>query len=257
MEKKNFIVEKLKVRVFDTRAEMGKNAAIDAAAYINQIIQAKGEATVVFAAAPSQNELLENLKTADVEWSKVRAFHMDEYIGLPAEHPAGFGNFLDRAIFKSLPFKECFYIRDGGPNAQEVISRYVQLLGKYPPDMVCQGIGENGHLAFNDPPVADFNDPHQVKVVELDDICRTQQVNDGCFPSFDAVPKTAVTLTISTLLKIPRHFTVVPGTRKAEAVLQTLTGPITTDCPASILRNHDNCTLYLDADSAEKIEKLF
>ena len=257
MERKNFIVEKLKVRVFDTRAEMGKNAAIDAAESINRIIQTKGEATVVFAAAPSQNELLENLKLAEVDWKKVRAFHMDEYIGLPSDHPAGFGNFLDRAIFKSLPFKECFYIRDGGPDAEGIISRYTQLLEKYPPDIVCQGIGENGHLAFNDPPVADFNDPFPVKVVELDDICRTQQVNDGCFPCFDDVPKTAVTLTISALLKIPLQFTVVPGIRKADAVLKTLSGPITAECPASILRKHGNCVLYLDSDSAKKIENLF
>ena len=257
MEMKNFVVGKLKVRVFDTRAEMGKNAAIDAAAYINQIIQNKGEATVVFAAAPSQNELLEYLKQADVDWKKVRAFHMDEYVGLPSDHPAGFGNFLDRAIFKILPFKEVFYLRDGGTNAEEMVSRYTQLLEKFPPDMVCQGIGENGHLAFNDPPVADFNDPYIAKLVELDQICRTQQVNDGCFASLDDVPKTAITLTLSFLNKIPMQFTVVPGPRKAEAVFQTLTGPISTECPASMLKEHDNCTLYLDADSAEKIINLF
>jgi glucosamine-6-phosphate deaminase len=255
MEKKTFTAGKLHVRVFDSRDEMGKTAAQDAAGRIKRIIRDKGEATVIFAAAPSQNELLENLVKADIDWKKVRALHMDEYVGLPAEHPAGFGNFLDRAIFKSVPFMEIHYLRAGTPG--EALRYYTELLKKYPPDLVFLGIGENGHLAFNDPTEADFNDPQVVKLVKLDDVCRMQQVNDGCFAFFDDVPQTALTLTMSTLCKTPEKITVVPGPKKADAVLQTLTGPVTTACPASILRNYEHAVLYLDQGSAGKIEGLF
>ena len=259
MEKKNFVVGKLKVRVFDTREEMGKNAAIDVAARINRIIKDKGEANVVFAAAPSQNELLENLKQADVDWTKVRAFHLDEYIDLPADHPAWFSNFLDKALFKELAFKEVYYMRDTPPCAdgrldpEAVANRYTQLMEKFPPDLVFLGIGENGHIAFNDPPVADFNDPLTIKLIELDETCRNQQLNDGPYSNINEVPRIAMTMTVSALLKIPEHITVVPGPRKADAVFNTLLGPISTECPASILREHNDSTLYLDVESAEKI----
>jgi glucosamine-6-phosphate deaminase len=249
-----FSVGRLGVRVFDSRDEMGKNAAADAAERIKGILLKKGEATVVFAAAPSQNELLENLKKSGVDWKKVRALHMDEYVNLPADHPAGFGNFLGRAIFKSAPFMEIHYLRDYRP--AEAADRYAELLEKYPPDLVLLGIGENGHLAFNDPPVADFRDPKAVKLVELDEICRMQQVNDGCFASIDEVPKTALTLTMSALCKIPEKIITVPGAKKARAVRDALTGPVTTGCPASILREYDKSVLYLDRDSAGKITEL-
>ncbi|MDR2143385.1 MAG: glucosamine-6-phosphate deaminase [Treponema sp.] len=255
MGESTFFAGKLKVRVFDSREEMGRNAAGDAAERIKGIILKKGEATVVFAAAPSQNEVLENLKKSGVDWKKVRALHMDEYINLPADHPAGFGNFLDRAIFKSAPFMEIYYLRDYGP--EEAADRYAELLEKYPPDLVLLGIGENGHLAFNDPAVADFRDPKAVKVVELDDICRMQQVNDGCFASIDEVPKTALTLTMSALCKIPEKIITVPGAKKAGAVRDALAGPLSTACPASILRDYGNSVLYLDRDSAGKITELF
>jgi glucosamine-6-phosphate deaminase len=255
MEKKNFTIGKLKVKIFAARAEAGKAAALDSAERISRIIRDRGEATVVFAAAPSQNEMLANLAKSGVDWKKVRAFHMDEYVGLPADHPAGFGNFLDRAIYKAIPLKECYYLRDYGSG--EAAAEYSKLLEKYPPDLVLLGIGENGHLAFNDPAFADFNDPAAVKLVELDDICRMQQVNDGCFASFDEVPKTAITLTMSALCHIPEKVTLAPGPAKAEAVLHALTGPVTAACPASILRSCDNTVLYLDADSAAKIDSLF
>jgi glucosamine-6-phosphate deaminase len=255
MEKRTFIVGNLMVKVFDSRSESGKAAAKDAAAKISSAIHRKGEATVVFAAAPSQNDLLENLKEADISWKKVRALHMDEYVGLSPEHPAGFGNFLDRLIFKSKPFMEIHYLR--GKDPSEVIGHYEELLKKYPPDLVLLGVGENGHLAFNDPPAADFDDPKLIKLVRLDDVCRQQQVNDGCFASFDEVPKEALTLTMSTLRRIPGKVTVVPGPTKANAVFHALTGPIETACPASILRECEPSTLYLDADSAAKIAGRF
>ncbi|MDR1586854.1 MAG: 6-phosphogluconolactonase [Treponema sp.] len=255
MEKRRFTVGNLTVKVFDSRSESGKAAAEDAAAKINGAIRKKGEATVVFAAAPSQNELLANLKEADVNWKKVRALHMDEYVGLSPEHPAGFGNFLDRAIFKGRPFMEIHYLR--GKEPMEVIDRYAELLKKYPPDLVLLGVGENGHLAFNDPAAADFDDPKPIKLVRLDDVCRQQQVNDGCFASFDEVPKEALTLTMSALRRIPGKVSAVPGPTKAEAVFRALTGPVETACPASILRECEPSTLYLDADSAARIAGRF
>ncbi len=248
METKSFNAGELSVHVFDTRDAMGAAAAKDAAARINNAIAKKGEATVVFAAAPSQNELLAHLCDADVDWSKVRALHMDEYVGLPDDAPAGFGNFLDRAIFKQKPFKEVHYLK--GNDAAATVARYTEILKKYPPDLVLLGVGENGHLAFNDPSTADFNDPAYVKEVKLEDICRMQQVNDGCFEKFADVPETAITLSMSTIARIPETITVVPGKLKANAIDKMLHGPVSTACPASILREHAGSAMYLDADSA-------
>lgn len=252
MEIINKVVDKLQVRVFDTRKEMGINAAKDVENRLKRIIATKGEATVVFAAAPSQNELLEELLSCDIDWSSVRAMHMDEYLGLPKDAPAGFGNFLRRAIFDRVAFKEILYLADAGEDEEEACAAYSALLEKYPPDLILLGVGENGHLAFNDPPVADFNDPYLVKVVELDEICRNQQVNDGCFPSLEDVPKFALTLTMSAIIKVPETVVVVPGILKANAIEAMLHGPISTACPASILRTHPSSTLYLDKDSASK-----
>jgi glucosamine-6-phosphate deaminase len=250
MKRKELEVGKLTVYVFDTREEMGKAAAQDAEQRINRIIDEKGEAVIVFAAAPSQNELLNELKNADIDWTKVRAMHMDEYIGLPEDHDAGFGNFLRRAIFDALPFKEIHYLTDSQAEPEEICNDYSMLLEKYPPDLVLLGVGENGHLAFNDPAVADFEDPKAVKIVELDDVCRMQQVNDGCFDTFDDVPEKAITLTMSAILSIPEAVTVVPGKTKAEAIDRMLNDGISTECPASVLRTKENAALYLDVESA-------
>ena len=246
-------VEKLSVYTFETREEMGKVAAADAAARIKAIIEKNGVANVVFAAAPSQNDLLENLLKTDIDWSKVRAFHQDEYVGISADEPAGFGNFLDRAIFKKVNFKELHYLLCGAEEAEEKCEAYAELLRQYPIDLIFLGIGENGHLAFNDPAVADFNDPKMVKIVELDDVCRQQQVNDGCFATLDDVPKQAMTMTMSLIMNIPEAICVVPTIRKANAVYHALLGEVTTACPASILRDHPNAALYLDKDSASKL----
>lgn len=246
-------VEKLTVYTFDTREEMGKVAAADAARRINDIIARNGVANVVFAAAPSQKDLLENLLKEDIDWSKVRAFHQDEYVGISAEEPAGFGNFLDRAIFKKVNFKELHYLLCAADEAEKKCQDYTELLQKYPIDLIFLGIGENGHLAFNDPAVADFNDPKMIKIVELDEICRQQQVNDGCFTTLEDVPKQAMTMTMSLIMSIPEAICVVPTIRKANAVYNALCGEVTTACPASILRNHPNAALYLDNDSASKL----
>lgn len=253
METQSKKVVNLSVRAFDTRAEMGKAAAEDAAKRINAIIAEKGEANLVFAAAPSQNDLLENLLKQDIDWTKVRGFHQDEYVGIDANEPAGFGNFLRRAIFDKVPFMELHYLLCEKDKAEQKCEEYSELLKKHPIDLIFLGIGENGHLAFNDPAVADFNDPKMVKIVELDDICRQQQVNDGCFPCLDAVPKQAMTMTMSLIMSIPEAICVVPTIRKADAVHNAIYGEVTTACPASILRNHNSATLYLDADSASKL----
>ena len=253
MEKQGKNVEKLTVRIFDERAEMGKAAAEDAAKRINAIIKARGEANVVFAAAPSQNDLLENLLKQDIDWTKVRGFHQDEYVGIDESEPAGFGNFLRRAIFDKVPFMELNYLLCEADQAENKCEEYTALLKKHPIDLIFLGIGENGHLAFNDPAVADFNDPKMVKIVELDDVCRQQQVNDGCFPSLNAVPKQAMTMTMSLIMSIPEAICVVPTIRKADAVHNALYGEVTTACPASILRQHPSAVLYLDGDSASKL----
>lgn len=253
MERQGKKVVNLGVRIFDDRKEMGKAAAEDAAKRINAIIAEKGEANLVFAAAPSQDDVLENLLKQDIDWTKVRGFHQDEYVGIDASEPAGFGNFLRRAIFDKVPFKELHYLLCAKDEAEAKCESYTELLKKYPIDLIFLGIGENGHLAFNDPAVADFNDPKMVKIVELDDVCRQQQVNDGCFPNLDAVPKNAMTMTMSLIMSIPQAICVVPTVRKADAVHNAIYGEVTTACPASILRNHPSATLYLDADAASKL----
>jgi glucosamine-6-phosphate deaminase len=217
----------------------------------------------MFAAAPSQAELLAGLRAAaDIDWPRAEAFHMDEYVGLPADAPQRFGSFLRQHLFGRVPLGSAHYMLSGrsaaagdGPSCDDAelkpdMARYGALLARAPMDIICLGIGENGHLAFNDPPVARFDDPVAVKVVELDPVCRQQQVNDGCFPSFEAVPRRAVTVTIPALMAGRRLICVVPGRRKAAAVRAMLAGPIATSCPASILRRHPACTLYLDEEAA-------
>lgn len=249
----NLTVGNLPVYVYDTRKEMGAAAAKDAASRINAIIAKNGVANVVFAAAPSQNELLEGLLESDVDWSRVRGFHQDEYIGIDESEPAGFGNFLRRAIFDKKNFKELYFLLCKAEDSEAKCAEYTELLKKYPIDLIFLGIGENGHLAFNDPSVADFSDPKLIKVVKLDDVCRQQQVNDGCFESFDKVPAQAMSLSMSFIMSVPEAICVVPTERKADAIKNALYGPVTTNCPASILREHKNAALYLDRDSASKI----
>ena len=247
-------VDKLNVKVYQTREEMGKAAAEEAAAAIRAAIAAKGEINMIFAAAPSQNEFLAHLiadKSIDV--TKINAVHMDEYIGLPADAPQGFGNFLRERLFDRVPFKTVNTIDSTAADPEAECRRYAALLQAHPCDIVCMGIGENGHIAFNDPHVADFGDKAAVKVVALDETCRQQQVNDGCFARLDDVPTHALTLTIPTLTAPEAVFCIVPAKTKANAVYAALRGGITEACPASILRRHANATLYCDADSAARV----
>ncbi len=245
---REYCVDKLRVQAFATREQMGRAAGLAAAAAISGSIARQGFARVIFAAAPSQNETLATLTSdASVDWSKVTAFHMDEYIGLPEGAPQRFSQYLKERVFDRVPLAAVHLLGLQPPESE--CEHYAKLLAEKPVDVVCLGIGENGHIAFNDPPVADFNDPRLVKIVTLDAACRQQQVNDGCFPNFDAVPEKAVTLTIPALMRGAALICSVPGKTKRDAVRATLGDAISTRCPATILRTHHDCTLFLDTDS--------
>ncbi|MDR0999905.1 MAG: glucosamine-6-phosphate deaminase [Clostridiales bacterium] len=247
---KSFKSGKLNVRIYDKCREMGDCAAKDVVETIKSLLEKQEQVNAIFAAAPSQLDMLDALTKAEgVDWGRVNAFHMDEYIGLDADAPQGFGNFLKSNLFSKLLFKSVQYIDSAPKNPEAECARYAQILKDNPADIVCMGIGENGHIAFNDPHVAFFDDPQLVKTVELDEKCRTQQVNDGCFEHLDEVPKKATTLTIPALINAKFIFCVVPGRLKRKAVFDTVRGEITTACPASILQTKPNATLYTDKES--------
>jgi glucosamine-6-phosphate deaminase len=244
-------IDKVKVEVHSTRAAMGIAAASACGLRIREVVALRDVCRMIFAAAPSQNELLAALRAApDIPWERIEAFQMDEYHGLPPRSPQRFSQFLRRALFDQVPLRAKHLLDVAGLSINEDMRRYASLLSATPIDIVCLGIGENGHIAFNDPPVAAFDDALLIKEVELDPACRQQQVHDGAFPSFDAVPGRAITLTVPTLMRGESLFCVVPGRTKALAVMAMLTGPVAESCPASILRTHPNCTLYLDSESA-------
>ena len=246
---KTITTEKLVTEVYETRDEMGKAAARCAAEAINKILEKKDFANVIFAAAPSQNETLEHLLKQNIDFSRINAFHMDEYVGLEKGAKETFAYFLTEHIFSLAPFNSINLIAGEG-DADSTCKKYGELLKKFPPDVVLMGIGENGHIAFNDPPVADFCDKEIIKAVKLDDICRMQQVHDGCFPTFDDVPEYAVTLTVPTLMSAEYLICTVPAPTKANAVKAMLEGEYGEVCPATALRKHDNAKMFLDKDSA-------
>ncbi|MEQ9296954.1 MAG: glucosamine-6-phosphate deaminase [Cyclobacteriaceae bacterium] len=249
---RTFAVDRLTIEVYSSREAIGMSAAQRVRQEIREMLKTRAVVNMIFAAAPSQNEFLASLiKMDDIDWSRINAFHMDEYIGIDPNASHSFGQFLRTRLFEVVPFKAVHYISTLNPEVE--CQRYEELLVQYPPDIVCLGIGENGHLAFNDPPVADFDDPQMVKIVELDHECRQQQVNDDCFDSLELVPKTALTLTIPALMSAKHMCCVVPGSTKASAVRNTLEGEISTACPASILRKHHSAVLYLDAGSYQNI----
>lgn len=245
---------KLRVKIYQTRKDMGNAAADEMTTVLKKLLEVKDEVNIIFAAAPSQNEFLEAVvNTEGIEWNRVNAFHMDEYIGLDENAPQGFGNFLKDRIFNKVEFKSVYYINGNADNIEKECDRYTDLLKQYPVDIVCMGIGENGHIAFNDPHVAAFKDTKLVKLVELDGKSRVQQVNDGCFDKLSDVPTHALTLTIPALISANYIFCVVPDKTKAEAVAKTVKGSIDESCPASILKTHANAILYIEKDSAAAI----
>lgn len=240
----------LQVHVHADRAAAGVAAAREAAEAIRGAIAMRGAARVILACAPSQSEMLAALRAQVVEWPRVTVFHMDEYVGLPATHPASFRHYLREHLLRHVTVAAFHPLAGEAADHAAEVRRYAALLAEAPIDLVCLGIGENGHLAFNDPPVADFSDPAVVKVVTLDEACRRQQVHDLCFATPDLVPREALTLTIPALLSARRVVGTVPGPRKAAAVQAALTGPVSTACPASILRTHRSATLHLDRAAA-------
>lgn len=244
----------LELRVFENRDLMGEKAADDIADKICELLKEKEQINIIFAAAPSQQDMFAHLIKKDIDWTRINAFHMDEYIGLKKDAPQGFGNFLARHIFDKVPFANVFYINGQTEDVDAECKRYSELLKKFPTDIVCLGIGENGHIAFNDPDMADFNDEKAVKPVQLDDMCRNQQVNDGCFKDISEVPKTALTLTVPTLFAGKYLFCVVPAATKANAVKEVMTtDKIDEHCPATIMRKHKNTIMYCDKDSAQLV----
>lgn len=252
-----FSFERLSVEAYATRLAMGQAAAADVARCMRDLLARQPWVRMIFAAAPSQNEFLAALcEQADLDWGRVEAFHMDEYVGLPEDAPQGFGNFLRARLFERVPLGRVEYIQGNAPEAEDECSRYAALLAERPIDIVCAGIGENGHMAFNDPHVADFHDPRVIKPVELDEVCREQQVHDGAFATLADVPQTALTLTMPTLLSARYLYCMVPGPTKTEAVRRTCLEPISTACPATAMRRHSQATLYVDLAAAAQLPGL-
>jgi glucosamine-6-phosphate deaminase len=242
--------DRLRIRIHPDPVTSARDAVTEARSTIRAAVADRGEAHVMFATGNSQLAFVDALATVgDVPWERVTAFHMDEYVGIGPDHPASFRRWITERIADRLHPGAVHYF-DGLADPADECGRYADLLRRHPLDLCCLGIGENGHLAFNDPGVADFSDPLDVKVVTLDDDCRRQQVNEGHFPDVDAVPARAMTVTVPALLRAPRVLAIVPEARKAVPVRAAVEGPVDTACPASALRNHDGAVLFLDADSA-------
>lgn len=249
---------RLAVEVHADRPALGRAAARAVAAHLHGVIARQGEARVIFACAPSQDEFLAALVDPAqcglaLDWPRITAFHMDDYVGLTGAHSQSFRHYLKEHLLRHVAIGRFHPLPAEEKDTAAVAASYTALLREKPIDLICMGIGENGHIAFNDPPVADFEDPHLVKVVELDLACRQQQVNDGCFPTLADVPRHAFSLTVSVFRQAHRLSIHVPGPRKAAAVRATVEGPVTTACPASILRLHPDATLYVDTAAAGQL----
>jgi len=241
---------RLQVEVYPTRADLGRAAAAQIAAALRELLRTHGRAGMIFGSAPSQNEVLDALAaTPEIDWNRVTAFHLDEYAGASEEAPYSFRRYLLERLFSRITVAAFHGIRGDVGDLAEECARYAGLLEASPTDIALLGIGENGHLAFNDPP-CDFDDPALVRVVHLAASCRLQQVHDGAFASLDDVPQRAITLTVPAIFRVPCLFAIVPGAAKAPTVRSALKGPVTPLFPASILRNHAHALLFLDRDSA-------
>ena len=251
---KSFEIENLSIKIYGQTKEMGAAAADYVTSKLNDAIVKKGGANLILATGASQFSFLEALQTKEIDWKKITVFHLDEYKGISESHPASFRKYLKERILNRVAPKKIYFLNGDAANLQLEINNYEEALQAHPIDIACIGIGENGHIAFNDPAVADFKDPKLVKVVELDEACRNQQLGEGWFPSFADVPKEAVTLTITAILNCKAISCVVPDERKAQAVYNSLYGEISTSCPASILRTHPETVLFLDKESASMIK---
>jgi len=251
---RSFVKDKLNIRIFDSAASMGQAAAILVADKLRKAVDEKGKANLILATGASQFSFLEAFKAdGSVDWSRITVFHLDEYKGLSDQHPASFRKYLRERILEQVRPAAVHYLVGDAQDADAEALRYEKLLKAQAIDVACIGIGENGHIAFNDPPVADFTDPRLVKVVELDDACRRQQLGEGWFPSLEAVPTHALSLTVPAIMRCKVISCVVPDARKADAVYNTVHSPISTTCPASILRTHPNAILFLDPPAASQL----
>ena len=247
----------MKIEVHPNRAAAGAAAAQAAAEALRDLKRARGRIGVIFATGASQFETLEALTgIPGLPWNRIAGFHMDEYVGISADHPASFRRYLRERLTQKVAMKEFFEIDGSSPDPKRTSRDYAGKLHSADPQLCLLGIGENGHLAFNDPPVADFNDPLDVKVVRLDAACRQQQTAEGWFPGVADVPDEAITLTIPALLRVPKLIVSVPGIRKADIVRRTMEEEISTICPATILRTHPDATVYLDEDSSSRLNHL-
>ncbi|MGC1784425.1 MAG: glucosamine-6-phosphate deaminase [Acidobacteriaceae bacterium] len=244
----------LKLEIYPTQEAAGAAAANAAAKALQELGERNETFGVIFATGASQIDTLRTLiAIPDLPWDRVRGFHMDEYIGMAADHPASFRHYLREKLTGKVRMREFSEVDGTAPNLEQECREYAAKLRAANPQLCLLGIGENGHLAFNDPGIADFNDPVDMKIVQLDRVCRQQQAAEGWFESFEDVPKQAMTLTIPTLLRVPKLIVSVPGSRKAHIVRRTIEESISTECPATILRIHPDATIYLDSESAAEL----
>ena len=249
-DKQAFFRDRLEVRVLAGPAAAGAAGAEIAAGIMRQEIARAGGAAVVFASAVSQDPFLAALGAQEIDWARVTAFHMDEYAGMPGDHPASFRRFLRERLFDHVPVAAFRQLDGEAEDLEAECRRYAGLLRLAQPCLAIMGIGENGHLAFIDPPVCDFGDPRDVRTVELDQVCRMQQVHDGAFARLEDVPRRALSLTVPFFLRVPRALVFVNGRHKSAAVRAALQGPIVEACPASALRRHPSAILFLDPAAA-------
>ena len=255
VEVKRFQIENLKVETYQTREEAGIAAAEAAAKGLNLLGQKYGDISVIFATGASQLETLRALVLIPgLPWDRVRGFHMDEYVGISPDHKASFRKYLRSNLTQYVQMQRFFEVNGSSPDPEAECRDYAESMQVVSPQLCLLGIGENGHLAFNDPGVADFNDPLDMKIVDLDDECKRQQVAEGWFKSTNEVPSQAMTLTIPALFRVPKLIVSVPGIRKAAIVNRALHNAISTACPATILRTHPDCTVYLDDESASELD---
>ncbi len=250
---KKLKAEKLNLEIYQDETSAGVASANFVAEKLNTVIAERGSANLILATGASQFAFIEAIKKLNVDWSKITVFHLDEYKNLPETHPASFRKYLKERILNEIKPAKAYLINGDAENLDEMVKDYEALLKKYPVDVACIGIGENGHIAFNDPGVADFNDTKLVKVVQLDDACRNQQLGEGWFPAFDDVPKEAVSLTITAIMNCKVISCLCPNKRKANAIYNTVYAPISTDCPSTILRTHPDTVIFLDKDSASML----
>ncbi len=250
-----FRVGEVQVQIYPTSSLSGAAAAEQAAQLISRAIAQNGLARVIGATGNSQIPLVEALAKQDIDWKAVELFHMDEYVGMKSDHPSSFRHWIRTRLEEKVHPAKTHYLQGDAPDIEAEIVRYSKLLNEAPIDLAFVGFGENGHIAFNDPPVADFIDPQTVKLVTLDDACRRQQAGEGHFKDADSVPRQALTITCTGLFRAKNWVCHVPDARKAEAVRRALEGPISEKCPASLVRRHPHAYVFLDTESAGLLRK--